>query len=150
MIFGSNCSKESAVVKTYISKISKQIIQIERTTFSINGKNIKFRFSELPNDMKMLAFLAGELPNSATYYSTFANVSQSDMTDVNKTFGSNPNNAWWPWDYDDRIVVALKVKELKNKMAKRKLAEKTKRTKITKFIADNKSRQDLNLWLANL
>ena len=150
LIFGSNCSEESAVVKTYISMISKQIVQIEQTTFSINSKNIKFRFSELPNDMKMLAFLAGELPNSATYFSTFANVSQSDMTDVNKTFGSNPNNAWRPWDYDDRIVVALKVKDLKNKMAKRKLAEKTKQTKITTFIANNKSRQEFEPMIGRL
>ena len=130
--------------------ISKEIVQIERTTFSINGKNIKFRFSELPNDMKMLAFLAGELPNSATFCSTFANVSQSDMTDVNKTVGSNPSNAWRPWDYDDRKVVALKVKDLKNKMANRKLAEKTKRTKITKFIADNKSRQEFEPLIGRL
>ena len=150
LIFGSNCSEESAVVKKYISMISKQIVEIEQTTFSINNKNIKFRFSELPNDMKMLAFLAGELPNSATYFSTFANVSQSDISDVNKTFGSNPSNDWKPWDYEGRKAVALKVKNFKNKMAKSKLAEKTKRTKITKFIADNKSRQEFEPRIGRL
>jgi hypothetical protein len=35
-------------------------------------------FAELPNDMKMLAFLAGELTNSATYFSTFADVKVSE------------------------------------------------------------------------
>lgn len=94
LIFGSNCSEENAVVEKYISMISKQIVDIEQSTFSINNRNIKFKFSELPNDMKILAFLAGELPNSATYFSTFGNVSQSDISDVSKTFGSNPCNDW--------------------------------------------------------
>ncbi len=147
LIFGSNCSEESAVVKKYISMISKQIVEIEQTTFSINNKNIKFRFSELPNDMKMLAFLAGELPNSAKYFSTFANVSQLDISDVNKTFGSNPSNDWKPWDYEGRKAVALKVKNFKNKMAKSKLAEKTKRTKITKFMtADPNQIEELSIF----
>ena len=122
--------------------ISKQIVEIEQSTFSINNRNIKFKFSKLPNDMKMLAFLAGELPNSATYFSTFGSVSQSDISDVNETFGSNPSNDWRPWDYEGRKTIASKVKSFKNKMAKTKLAEKTKRTKITKFIPENKSRQE--------
>ena len=56
--------------------------------------------------MKMLAFLAGELPNTATYFSTFGNVSPSDISDVNKTIGSNPNNDWRPWDYEGGKAMA--------------------------------------------
>lgn len=44
LIFGSNCSEESAVVEKYISMISKQIVEIEPSTFSINNRNIKFKF----------------------------------------------------------------------------------------------------------
>ena len=34
----------------------------------------------VPNDMKMLSFLAGELSNSAISFSTFADVSTDTMT----------------------------------------------------------------------
>ena len=41
-----------------------------------DGKSfqVEFKLEVLPNDMKMSAFLAGELTNSAYYFSTFANV----------------------------------------------------------------------------
>ena len=55
-----------------------------------------------------------------------------------------------PWDYDERKVVALKVKDLKNKMTERKLTEKTNRTKITKFIPDNKSSQEFDPLIGRL
>jgi hypothetical protein len=32
--------------------------------------NVKFSIAELPNDMKMIAFLSGELSNSAKYFSS--------------------------------------------------------------------------------
>ena len=37
--------------------------------------------------MKILSFLAGELPNSATHFTTFANVNQSEAYYYKKTFG---------------------------------------------------------------
>jgi hypothetical protein len=48
------------------------IERIQRSSYSIvakgEGVDVKFVFAELPNDMKMLAFSAGELTNSATYF----------------------------------------------------------------------------------
>ena len=42
--------------------------RIERTTYASTCKNspvnVKFHISELPNDMKMLAFLGGDLRNA--------------------------------------------------------------------------------------
>ena len=35
---------------------------------------VEFKFTELPNGRRMLSFLTGELPHSATYFTTFANV----------------------------------------------------------------------------
>ena len=48
---------------------------------------VKFVVSELHNDMKMLAFLGGELSNSAKYFSTFADVSTENANNINGTFG---------------------------------------------------------------
>lgn len=65
---------------------------MEKNIFSINRKNVKFEFSKLPNDMKMLCFLAGELSNSAKYFSTFANVSYDDMSKIDFTFGHSEDD----------------------------------------------------------
>ena len=35
----------------------------------------------------MLSFTDGELSNSATYFTTFANVNESEANDYKKTFG---------------------------------------------------------------
>ena len=43
-------------------------------TSKLKDREIRFKFSEFPNDLKMLAFLAGELTLSARFFSTFANV----------------------------------------------------------------------------
>ena len=42
---------------------------------------------ELPNDMKMLCFLGGELSNIAHYFSTFADVNKSNYNDIKKESG---------------------------------------------------------------
>ena len=66
------------------------IADLDGKVFEINGLHVNFRFQELPNDMKMLATLGGELSNSSTYFSTFANVSTKDCADLRGTFGSGP------------------------------------------------------------
>ena len=65
----------------FLKKVVHDISDLEKTTFTVNCNgtpvDVKFRISKLPNDMKMLSFLAGELSNSATYFSTFADVSSN-------------------------------------------------------------------------
>lgn len=46
---------------------------------------LEFKVTGLPNDMKMLSFLAGEFPNSATYFITFANPNQSKSESTKHT-----------------------------------------------------------------
>jgi len=43
---------------------------LEGKVFAIDGFHVTFKFQEFPSDTKMLATLAGELPNSARYFST--------------------------------------------------------------------------------
>lgn len=65
LIFGSNCSETSPAVTKYISMLTQEIDKIKKASFNINDMVIRFKFAELPNDMKMFAYLAGELSNSA-------------------------------------------------------------------------------------
>ena len=52
LIFGSNCSETSPAVTKYISMVTKEIEEIEKASFKINNLVIKFKFAEIPNDMK--------------------------------------------------------------------------------------------------
>ena len=61
-------------------KLLSDIKYLENNVFTVNvngvSYNVEFKLEALPNDMKMLAFLAGELSNSAYYFSTFGNVNK--------------------------------------------------------------------------
>ena len=120
----------------------QEMTTIEGKTYSINGKDINFKFAEFPNDLKMLAFLAGELSLSARYFSTFGNVSTADCSHVKGTFGAGPGNKWKPWAYDKRVAVAREVEKLKKQVSKQKVSEKTKPKKVTDFISSKGSRQE--------
>ena len=123
-----------------------EIAHIEKQVFSVNVngtvESVKFCIAELPNDMKMLAFLAGELSNSAKYFSTFANVSTDNYKDVSGSFGHGGSNTWKPWKYSERVSVAKAVVNMKKKVETQNIKPATKRTKITAFIAQKQSRQE--------
>ena len=82
--------------------IAEEMEQMEKRLFKVDDTNIKFKCSELPNDMKMLAHLARELPNSAKYFSTFANISSDKLCDVDKSFGLEHHNDFRPREYHKR------------------------------------------------
>ena len=78
LLFGANCSEDCEPVSRYVTMLKGQMTQTEKKTYPIqvNGKEVvlSFKFELLPNDMKYLAFLAGELSISASYFSPFADV----------------------------------------------------------------------------
>ena len=141
LIFGANCDESPPVVKKYVRSLLPQLSELERTEFEFKGCKYRFKLEELPNDMKMLAMLGGELTIGAKYFSPFRNVSTADCTDLKGTFGTAPSDKWKPWAYQERIRVVNKVKAFKNKVAAETITEKTKRTKITDLIARERSRQ---------
>ena len=101
---------------------------------------MSFPCEELPSDMKMLAMLGREVSNSAKFFSSFANVSTNDCTDLSGTFGSSPSCKWKPWEYSSRLKVVEKVDSLKYSLTSLKyslysLSRKQKRTTATEFIA---------------
>ena len=110
----------------------------------IDGKEkfVSFQFELLPNDMKYLAFLGGELSISASYFSPFADINKKDIANTQENFGSKPQDKWHPWKYSQRLRVAAAVKEKKEEVSKTTLKPATKREKITSFISQKKSRQE--------
>lgn len=119
---------------------------IEKDVFTLSSSgqsfDVKFRLGEFPNEMKMVAFLARELSNSAKFFSSFAYVSSDNGENINGTFGNQEENDWKPWKYSARVNISKKVEAEKKKMSKKKLAESTKRSNITKFISSCNSRQE--------
>ena len=89
----------------------------------------------------MLAFLGGELSNSAKYFSSFGDVSLETARKPTGTYGPQPSHMWKPWKYDQRILVANKVEKLKKSLEKANISDATNATKVTTFIANQKSRQ---------
>lgn len=155
LLFGANCSENCIVVQRFIKILLADICQIEKNdsiTCCHNGKqvSVKFRIGELPNDMKMLSFLGGELSNSATFFSSFANVSNDNANDVCGTFGREGKNKWKPWKYSERLKVVKSVEQLKQKLSKQILSDATKRSKVTSFIAGKSSRQEFEPLLGKI
>ena len=65
LLFGGNVEENSDAVVKFLKILVKDLKYLESKVFEIeNGvKKVKveFKVAELPNDMKMLSFLAGEL-----------------------------------------------------------------------------------------
>lgn len=155
LIFGANCHEDSVPVKRYIQKLLGEIQVIEKKNYKLKDQNgvtidVKFRVGELPNDMKMLAFICGELSNSATYFSSFADVTGENGTKLDGTFGKDKKHTWHPWDYQNRIEVAKEVQKEKVKLSKKKVKMQTMRSNITKFISSKKSRQEFEPLLGSI
>ena len=73
-LFGGNVEENSDTVEKFLSLLVRDLQYLESNVFEVenatkNGK-VEFKITELPNDMNMLSFFAGELPNSAAYFTT--------------------------------------------------------------------------------
>lgn len=76
LLFGANCKEDHPAVRLFTKQLASQIIEIEKKAYTVST----FTFELVPSDMKFLCFLNGELSNSASYFSSFANVSKADCT----------------------------------------------------------------------
>lgn len=146
LLLGANCSEDCEAIRRYVLKLSQDIKEIEKKTYSVSvdGQlwNVSFSFDMFPNDMKYIAFLAGELSISATYFSPFANVKKADICDTKSTFGVEPSHKWKPWTYQARIKVASAVAKKKQELSHSSLKLTTLRNKVTTFIANKGSRTE--------
>ena len=153
LLFCANCEENCLPLKRFLGKLMGDIKRIQSSSCSILAKgmsiNVKFVFAELPNDMKMLAFLAGELTNSATYFSTFADVDKESLTRI-RTFGRKPSDTGKPWKYSNRIKVVKAVNEYKKKIKGKNVSANAKRSNVTSFIAKQKTRKEFVPLVAEL
>ena len=145
LIFGANVSEDAKLVQRYVLNLISDIKHLESKTFTttITEEEVKFEFrlGELPSDLKMLCFLAGELTSSAYYFSPFSNVNKNTVKCYNKNIGPGEND-WQPISYKKRID-AVKLVELKKKeLQKSKSNAKTKRTNLTSYMAKIGTRQE--------
>ena len=117
MLFGGDVEKSSLPVRHFVKKAIADFIYLESKVFSINTNdgnvNVEFKLSELPNDMKMLCFLAGELSNAAKYFTTFADVNTDNHRQYDKTYGKD----WKPFSYDKRLQDSVNVSRKKSELA---------------------------------
>lgn len=148
IIFGANVKENSLVVRNYVKKLVKDLKYLEDNIFSVDVRNklvtVEFKVESVPNDMKMLAFLSGELSNSSFYFTTFANVNQDDSKHFSKKFSMEKNSDadWKPFSYDKRIIDARKVAHKKKELDKKKIKPQTYRNHVTSFIRSLGSRQE--------
>lgn len=143
IVFDGKVQETSLHVKKCINFLCKQIADLQSRVFEINDLHVTFHFEELPNEMKMLAMLGGELSNSTTYFSSFANLTTEDCTDLKGTVGFGPLCKWKPLEYGNRIKIVKAVVSFKASLDAKHLPVKQKRSKITEFLARQKSRQEL-------
>ena len=99
-------------------------------------RKVKFKVTELLNDMKVLSYIAGELSNAAAYFSTFANVRYKDCTDFSKFFGVENKHFWKPFPYSKRILNDEKAIQKKESLDKTNLAKLTKHNQLTSSISN--------------
>ena len=132
LLFGANCSEDHEAVADYVKNtLVHSMHDIEGNTYHVAGQYVTFSFELFPSDHKMLAKLAGELSNAATYPCTFANIKKDDMNQVGE-------NNWKPWNYQKRLEHAEKVRKMKEKSG-----GDPPRNKVTQYIANSlQSRQE--------
>ena len=77
--FGADVDENSGIATIFFEKLVCDLDILENSVFDVlvkgTKRKVEFKVTQLPNDMKMLSYLAGELSNAATYFSNFANVS---------------------------------------------------------------------------
>lgn len=148
LLFGANVKENGSVVRRYLLKLLTDIKRLESEVFTLNIQGtthlVEFKLEALPNDMKMSAFLAGELSNASYYFTKFANVTKDGAQDVSKSkFGKWDNVDWKPFTYEQRISDAKQVIKKKLELSKKNIKPVTMHSNLTSFISKQlKSRQE--------
>ncbi|XP_048585311.1 uncharacterized protein LOC125568043 [Nematostella vectensis] len=143
LLMGGNCDETHELMYEYTKHVIKEMEEIEVKEYEVRGIKISFQCRLIPSDQKWMASMSGELNNAATYFSTFANVSKSNMKTINGKIGHDSSSTWKKWAYEKRLKDAESVKSFKEK---NKIPDGSKannhRKKITEYIASNNSRQE--------
>ena len=125
LIFGGNVKENGEVVRRYLKRLHDDIQYLESKLFEINvdGISIKveFRLELVPNDMKMMCFISGELSNAAFYFSSFAKVTKENCYDFSCRFNGKHKKDWQPFSYQKRLEDVQRVEKKKQQLAQKGL-----------------------------
>ena len=78
-------------MEKYVQLLCQEIADLEGKVFEIKGLKVTFKFEEVPNDMKMLAMLGGELSNSAKFFPYLQMYQKKVKSDHNSKFSNLSN-----------------------------------------------------------
>ncbi|XP_064651552.1 uncharacterized protein LOC135502540 isoform X1 [Lineus longissimus] len=134
LIFGADLAEDDPIFFSHLAKIIGDMGSIERKEYEVLETKVTFSLELIPGDCKWIASACGELSNAATYPSSFGNVTQSSLSTLNGSIGESEDDTWHPWGYLERLETVKKVAALKKTVFQR--------PKITKFIAQQQSRQE--------
>ena len=147
LICGANFSEAHPSMQRYCKQLIHDIAYIESNTFTIVNRDIKFKFALVPSDMKWIASFAGEITNSAFYFSSFADANQENKSTINGSLGTSNECTWKPWNYEDRIKNAKEIKDFKSTKVNGKLPT---RNKVLDKMRKLKCRQEFEPLLGKL
>ena len=139
VLLGADCAEDHPLMLGYTKQLTKEMEEMEETQLKTErGHEVSFKFELVPADQKWVALMSGELNNAATYFSSFADVSQDTKNTMDGSI-DNVGGTWQPWDYKGRLEMVKKVDKFKKTL---KDPHGKQRGKVTSFIASNKSRQE--------
>ena len=87
------------------------------------------------------------MSNSAAYFTTFANVNQSEANYYKKYFGISSQHSWGIFLYSKTVNEARKVAKKKELLEKEKLSDSTKHKNLLAYIGKELKSQQLRLPL---
>ena len=119
LLFGLSAKETDSIVVEYLIQLHKEMVAVEKETFDIDGRTVSFKFKIFPNDLKMVAQLAGELNNAARYPTTFAKVRKEDTRSEEHTSELQSHS-----DLVCRLLLEKKKKQKKKTNNKKKHKQK--------------------------
>ena len=137
LVIGGNTKEDSEGFLEELNALRSKMEDIESKSYHVREQEVTFQFEILPSDQKWLATAAGELPNSSTFPSSFANVKQSNMATIGGSIGPPPCT-WQQWEYSKRLKDAASVEVDKVSFANKK----NPRPLVLQNIAKRDSRQE--------
>ena len=90
------CEENYAVMLQYARNLREEIAALDRDGILVNGKHYNCTCSLVSANMKYLAVLSGELTNSASYFSSFADVCDSQKMDCSAMYNSSAAGSCCP------------------------------------------------------
>lgn len=104
LLMGAKCDESCELMYEYTKHVVQETEKIESKQYEVQSKTVTFECRLIPSDQKWMAVMAGELNNVAMNFSSFANVSKKNITNIHGAVGEDPlhnsNNAWQHWCLD--------------------------------------------------